>query len=339
MAQENILVYLPSPLGDAVMCTPALRAIRRGFLEAKITFLASQVVASVLSPCDFNDEWIVSAGKTTSLIAELRRGRFDKVILFKNSFSSAMISFLAGIPERIGYSRDGRGIFLTSKIYPQKEANGSFKKVPMIDYYLEIPKHLGCDVSDRRLTLKVDPQDANSMQQKLKFLPADGPIVILVPGGAFGPSKCWMPAHFAAAADELTERFNATVVISVAPNEAEKEIATKICQSAKNNLHNLAETPLSLGELKALFDTASLVITNDTGPRHIAIALERKVITLFGPNDPQWTRTGYKDEIEIVGNAPCAPCAKPNCKETVHRCMEDITVEKVVNAAEQMLKK
>jgi heptosyltransferase-2 len=209
----------------------------------------------------------------------------------------------------------------------------------MIDYYLEIPKHLGCDISDRRLTLKVDPQDSASMQQKLEsFLPADGPIVILVPGGAFGPSKCWMPERFASTADKLIERFNATVVISVAPNEAEKDIAANICRSAKNTLHNLAETPLSLGELKALFDSAGLIITNDTGPRHIAIALERKVITLFGPNDPQWTRTGYENEVEIVGKAPCAPCAKPNCKETVHRCMEDITVETVLNTAEKMLK-
>jgi heptosyltransferase-2 len=83
---------------------------------------------------------------------------------------------------------------------------------------------------------------------------------------------------------------------------------------------------------------ADLVISNDTGPRHIAIALKRKVITLFGPNDPAWTDTGYENEIKIVGDAPCAPCTKPVCKMSEHLCMQAITVDMVCNAAEKLLK-
>ena len=116
----------------------------------------------------------------------------------------------------------------------------------------------------------------------------------------------------------MNSRISSTCVqlaslLSRTPNEA--EIANDICRSSKNKVYNLAETPLTPGELKALFAKAELVITNDTGPRHIAIALERKVITLFGPNDPVWTRTGYENEIEIIGHAACAPCAKPECSE------------------------
>lgn len=337
MEQEKILVYLPSPLGDAILCTPALRSLRQRFSEAKICFLAKGAVKDVLSPSDFADEWIESPKKSVGLIHILRQHHFDKAILFKNSFGSAMITSLARIPERIGYARDGRDIFLTSKLHPQKDTDGKFKPVVMIDYYLEIAKHLGCDIPNRKLALDVDATDAEAIQDKLKFLSTDAPIVILVPGGAFGPSKCWLSDRFAKTADHLIEKFGATVVISVAPNEAEEKIAGDICRLAKNKIYDLAKTPVTLGELKALFARAELVITNDTGPRHIAIALERKVITLFGPNDPAWTRTGYENEIEITGHTACPPCAKPKCSKPSHLCMEAITVEQVCEQAKKML--
>jgi heptosyltransferase-2 len=89
--------------------------------------------------------------------------------------------------------------------------------------------------------------------------------------------------------------------------------------------------------LKVLFSIADLVISNDTGPRHIAAAFGRKVITLFGPNDPAWTDTGYENEIQIVGDVPCAPCGKPVCRKSEHLCMQAITVEMVCNAAKKLL--
>ncbi|GAI94182.1 unnamed protein product, partial [marine sediment metagenome] len=114
-------------------------------------------------------------------------------------------------------------------------------------------------------------------------------------------------------------------------------VGEKICRLSKHKLVNLGEKPLTLGRLKALFAMADLVITNDTGPRHIAIALRRKVVTLFGPNDPAWTETGWQDEIQIVADVDCAPCRKPKCKKERHLCMESITVEMVYQAAEKML--
>ena len=94
---------------------------------------------------------------------------------------------------------------------------------------------------------------------------------------------------------------------------------------------------MTLGQLKALIASADLVITNDTGPRHIAVALKRKVVSLFGPNDPAWTDTGYQKEIQIVADVECAPCAKPTCKMDTHLCMESITAETVLDAAKQIL--
>jgi heptosyltransferase-2 len=108
---------------------------------------------------------------------------------------------------------------------------------------------------------------------------------------------------------------------------------------SRHELVNLADKPVSISELKALFAKAELIISNDTGPRHIAIGLRRKVVTLFGPNNPAWTETGYENEIKIVGQAPCAPCHRPICKKPEHLCMQSISVQMVCNAAAELLSK
>ena len=248
---------------------------------------------------------------------------------------------------------------LSDKLYPPRLPNGQFKPISMIDYYLAIASWLGGDTADRRLELLIDPQCIKSLRAKLPELDhAAGPIIVIVPGGAYGLSKCWPSERFAQTADWLIANYHATVVVSVSPDPAEKKIAKEICNSSslslraqrafspersrrgsnlKYKLINLAETPLSLGELKALFSRADLVISNDTGPRHIAIALQRKVVTLFGPNDPAWTDTDYENEIQIVGNVPCTPCTKPLCKKSQHWCMQAITIQMVCDAAKELL--
>ena len=268
----------------------------------------------------------------------LRAKAFTDGILLKNSFGSAMGLFLAGIPSRTGYVRDGRGFLLTNKLYPAKDSRGKFMANPMVDYYLAIAESLGCDVSQRQLELTVDEDKKEELLRKLPSLAESGrPVVILVPGGAFGPSKCWMSERFAQTADWLIDRYNAQVVISVSPNPFEKRIADEICSCSGNQFINLAQTPVTLGELKSLFSMAQLVITNDTGPRHIAIALGRRVVTLFGPNDPAWTDTGYEKEIKLTPEGPCVMCGKPVCDKPAHFCMESITVEKVCQAAQRLL--
>lgn len=336
--KEKILVWLPSPMGDAVLCTPALRAIREHFDGASICFLGPKVVRDVLWPCPFNDEWMMPESNIFRFAANLRKQKFTKVILFKNSFGSALTVWLAGIPERIGYARDGRGIFLSRKLKPLTLESGGFKPASMVDYYLSPCGEIGCDISDRRMRLVLNADDQNEAEQKLpKVFASDGPVVILVPGGAFGPSKCWAADRFAKTADRLIEEYDATVVVSVAPNEAEIRIARDICSLAKHELVSLASMSLSLGELKALIGRSDLMITNDTGPRHIAIALERNLVTLFGPNNPEWTQTGYENETQIIGRGPCVPCDKPVCRMEEHICMNSITVEEVCDAAAKYL--
>ena len=326
-------------MGDAILCTPALRAIRKHFKSCEISFLAKPVVRELLSPGGFNNNWLEQRNDNPFAIAlELKKHKFTHAILFKNSFGSALAASLARIPLRIGYAREGRGFLLTDKLYPLKLPNGKFKPVSMIDYYLAISSQLGAETGNRTLELSVETQKSKKFESLFPELAGcGGPIIILVPGGTFGPSKCWPSERFAQTADWLITNYNATVVISVGPDPFEKQIAREICDSSKYKLINLAERSANLGELKTLFSRAELVISNDTGPRHIAIALQRKVITLFGPNDPAWTDIGYENETQIVGNVPCAPCRKPVCKKRRLLCMEAITVEMVCNAAGKLL--
>lgn len=337
MTRQRILIWLPSPLGDAIMATAALRALRRRDPEARLVGFASPPVRQVLSPCPFVDEWIDQASFAAN-VAALRAAGVDTAVLMKNSFGCALAVWLAGIGRRIGYARDGRSLLLTDRIEPFKKPGGGFKPTLAVDYYLRLVATLGADTSDRATELVFAESDANTLREKLPAaFEHPGPLIVLVPGGAFGPSKCWPSERFARAADTLIEQHNAQVVISIAPNEAERTIANAIRRQARHPLISLGDSPLPLGALKALIGRAALVITNDTGPRHIACALGRPVVSLFGPNNPEWTRTGYAGEIQIVGRGPCVPCDKPVCKQPEHVCMESITVGEVLAAAETQL--
>ncbi|MHC4293395.1 MAG: glycosyltransferase family 9 protein [Planctomycetota bacterium] len=137
-------------MGDAVLCTPALRAIRERFDNSKITFFAKPIVQKILSPCSFNDAWIVQkTGNPFSITNVLKGKKFSQAILFKNSFASALAVFLARIPARIGYAREGRDFLLTQKLLPPKTHEGKFKPSSMIDYYLAVASWVGADVTKK----------------------------------------------------------------------------------------------------------------------------------------------------------------------------------------------
>ena len=341
MANQTILIWLPSPMGDAVLCTPALRAIRTQYPDAALWLYGNGVVRSVLSPNTISNNWIEQcSGNPFAIAAEFKKYSFDTVLLFKNSFMSALTVWLARIPVRIGYAREGRGFLLTETLEPPRLPDGDYAPLSMIDYYRGVAAQIEANSADRLPELEVSRNDTKSLQEKLpEIFITDGPMVIFVPGGAFGANKCWPAENFAKLADWLVEKYEATVILSVAPNSFEQRIAEEVCSRSKHRLINLGETPLSLGELKALFLTADLVVANDTGPRHIAIALKRKVITLFGPNDPAWTQTGYENEIQIVADVACAPCQEPQCHMEELLCMYSISVESVCKAAEKLLAK
>lgn len=338
MKEKNVLIWLPSPLGDAIMATPALRVFRSLFADAKITFMAPAFTQQVLSPSRFCDDWIVLPKGFWPTVKMLRSHKFDAAVLLKNSFGCALTVRLAGIKRRIGYARDGRSFLLTDKSFPLRTQAGEYIPAPMTDYYLKIAESLGAAVDNRKPELSFTTECVNTVKEKIPALnDLQGPLVILVPGGAFGPSKLWPIQRYAQLADRLHKTYNATVILSIAPVPEEIQIAETICRQAASDVMHLGNLSLSGGELKALFSLADVVIANDTGPRHIAIALNKNVVSLFGPNNPQWTQTGHDKETQIVGKAACVPCDKPQCRQSQHICMESITVDAVLKAAGHFL--
>ena len=252
--RDNILIWLPSPMGDAILCTPALRALRKKFSDQDIYFLASPTVKQVHSPNIFNDHWLeTNSSNSLTLPIRLRRHNFSTVILLKNSFGSALVTSCSKIPERIGYARDCRSFLLTGKIQPERTVDGHFKPLSMIDYYLKIAETLHCDIQDRKLQLPLDTTEKSNLPQQIqKLISSDTPLVVLVPGGTFGPSKCWPAERFARTADYLTEKYQATVIISVAPNEKERNIARQIMRFTSHPVYSTLDPALSIAQLKIL---------------------------------------------------------------------------------------
>jgi heptosyltransferase-2 len=156
---DNILLWLPSPMGDAILATPALRAIRSRFTSAHITFFANPVIRQILSPTPFADAWLDQKEQNPFSIAhKLKQHKFTHAILLKNSFASALACFLAAIPSRTGYAREGRALLLTDKLYPPRLSTGRFKPISALDYYLAVASHLGAQTKDTSPELSTEPE-------------------------------------------------------------------------------------------------------------------------------------------------------------------------------------
>lgn len=338
---QRIVILLPNPLGDAVMFTPALRAIRAKFGQAELVLLGRPGPAALLTPNPWTDR-VIAAGGFRAAVRTLRSGRFDLAVLGANSFRSALTAALGGASRRLGYDRDGRGWLLTDRLKPPRDDRGRIAVPPAIDYYLALAAALGADASDRRMELGVDDSDAATAEQLLAGAGLDParPLVMLNPGASFGPAKMYPPELFAAVGDALVRSRGAHIVINAAPGEV--AIAQSVEEAmAEPVLVNLARVGSTLGLLKALVKRSALLVTNDTGPRHFAAALGVPVVTIFGPTDPDRTRIYYDKERPIRADVPCSPCQKKRCplppgRERL-RCMLQIPPETVVAAAEQLL--
>jgi heptosyltransferase-2 len=354
---QRILIVQPSWVGDAVMATPTLRAIRALYPKAHISYLMRRYVKPVYTGLPWADKLITyRTGKTRykakagkgifELAARLRRGRFDLAILLPNSFKSALLCKLAGIDRIVGYERDGRGFLLSDKLLPVKE-RGKFVPSPIVKYYLGVAHYLGSTTRDIRLELAVtenERRDAEAVLARVGLDPsiarpaASGlpPMILLNPGAQYGAAKCWLPEHFAQLADRFIEELGATVLISAAPRE--RSIVDAITRQMKHAPVDLSRAGMDLGALKEIVRRCDLMVTNDTGPRHIAAAFDVPVVTIFGPTHPEWTEIHFAKERKVAVKVFCGPCQKKTCPLD-HRCMTWVTPALVYASAMQALGK
>ncbi|HXG13054.1 MAG TPA: lipopolysaccharide heptosyltransferase II [Gemmataceae bacterium] len=338
----HIAVFLPNWVGDAVMATPALRALRNHFAGARLVGVMRPYVAGVLEGGDWFDQIILANGGPWSqaipaVAWRLRRLGIDLAVLFPNSFRSALIAWLGGCRRRVGYNRYGRGPLLTDSLEPIRDEHGRPRPSPIIDAYNRLAERVGCPWPGYRMELFTTPRDelaADTVWRQTRL--SDYPEVIcLNPGAAFGSAKHWPAEYFTALARELADRRGSGVLVLCGPGE--RELARRIAaQAGRPSVHSLADHPLSLGLSKACVRRADLLITTDSGPRHFAAAFDRPVITLFGPTHIAWTETYHRRAVHLQKEVPCGPCQRRVCPLD-HRCMKLLTPAEVFEAAARLL--
>jgi len=338
----KILVRAPNWVGDAVMAIPALEAIRRIHAAAEIAILAPPAVADLyrdqpfvdrILECDKSGQYKGLWGRE-KLVGELRRERFDLAILLQNAFEAAWLAWRAGIPERAGYARDGRGPFLTKPICVPKEG-----EIPRHEsqYYLELIRRAGWsdsrgEIAPIRLCVPL-PARESAKAAVLRAGAREGAWrCAIAPGASYGAAKCWPPERFASLADRLISECGADVILFGTPNE--KEMAARICSAMQNRPISLVGQT-SMRDLAALFSSCSIFIGNDSGAMHVAAAAGLPVIGIFGSTDPGGTAPVTSQFTLIREVVSCSPCFLRSCPVD-HRCMTRIGVDSVFAAAQRV---
>jgi heptosyltransferase-2 len=337
---KRILVRGPNWLGDAVMCEPALRGLRRLFPDAQITLLVKPAVADLFAdhPALMRVLTYDTKGRHAGLLGkwalarQLRRQGFDLAVLFQNAFEAAFLTFLAGVPRRYGYATDGRSLLLSDPVVVPDQRT----LVHQVRYYWDLLKPLGLTGDPPAPELIVLPEDEQAMVGRFAQggLTATDIVVGINPGSTYGSAKRWLPERFV----EVTERLcraicespgqQVSVVIFGAKGEERlgQEIAARL--SSRSLVLSGATT---IRELMAGVKRCSLFLTNDTGPMHIASAFQVPIVAIFGPTD--WRTTSPFGGAPAIVRQPvdCAPCLLRECPID-HRCMTRVTVDQVYEA-------
>ena len=356
---RRILVRGTNWLGDAVMTTPALLRLREKFPGAHITLLTPEKLCDLwLHHPAVNEIIPFAPGENVfSVGRKLCAGKFNLALIFPNSPRSAIETWLAGIPQRIGCARPWRNFFLTNAIAPRADAIKMRKRsvaeiqqliaVPtqnsklktqnlsshQIHEYLHLVAALGANPEPLPPTLFVTPDEIEAVKRKFGLEKITQPIFGLNAGAEYGPAKRWPIEKFIAAACEIQQRTNCVWLLF--GGKADVPIANQIepTQNSKLKIHNLTGQT-SLRELMALLKLCRVLLTNDSGPMHVAAALGTPVVVPFGSTSPELTGPGLPGDQRhrlLKSDAPCSPCFRRKCPIDF-RCMNDITVERVVAA-------
>ena len=329
---KQLAIIFPSWVGDTVMATPVLRAVRAARPDARVTVVCRSGLDQLLAGCPWVDDIVAvemkRLGGTLRAVRRLRGESVPAALLLPNGLRSALVAVLAGARVRVGYRRAGRGPLLSHGL-ARPPGRGP---VAAVEYYATLARFaLGIDHVDTRMALTVTEAERAEAARLLEGVPT--PFVVLCPG-ANRAAKRWPAERFAAVADELATRHGLAAVATGSP--AERSVLASVTAAARTPVVDLAGQGVSLGTLKGIIAEARLMITNDTGPRHIAAALGTPTVSLFGPTDPRWTTIDSPCE-KILMAEPFLP-AELIADDHPTGCMIGrITVGDVLSAAGQLL--
>jgi heptosyltransferase II len=388
----RILVRGTNWLGDAVMTTPALMRLREKFPKAQITLLTPEKLKDLWTGHPAVNETISFApGESIfSVGRKLRRAgssrcddrtaqravptKFDLALVLPNSPRSAIETWLARIPQRVGYARPWRNFFLTQAVPPcpeavkmQKRSLAEIRRLVAADVnrrtipedraftsaatnphqiheYLHLAAALGANPEPLTPQLFVSPDEIESAKKKFGLEQITQPIFGLNPGAEYGPAKRWPVERFIAAAKEIQQRTNCVWLILGGKNDV--SLAERVGSELRtpNSLPRRSEAETgalrtlagrtSLRELMSLLKLCRVLLTNDSGPMHVAAALGTPVVVPFGSTSPELTGPGLPGDARhrlLKSDTPCSPCFRRECPIDF-RCMTGISIERVVEA-------
>jgi lipopolysaccharide heptosyltransferase II len=356
---DKILIINPFGVGDVLFTTPVIRTIKDNQPDTIIGYWCNERVRDILkhnphidkifalSRGDikriYNQSRIKGIYSFLKLVYSIKKEHFDISLDFSLDHRYGLISKLSGIKKRIGFNYKKRGRFLTDRI----DIDG-YQAKHVVEYYLDLLKFINIKPQDARLELAITGQSKREAQDFLakRGINSQDLIIAIIPGagaswGKVASIKQWPPENFAWLADKIVENYRAKIIIM--GDFSEKELARQVMASMHHKAIDLSGIT-TLGELGALLSEMNLVITNDGGPLHMAIALGKKTVSFFGPVDPRVYGPYPADRnrhIVLRKALDCSPCYSKfrlnPCRKN-KECLKAIDVEEALEAVNRLLK-
>ncbi len=334
---NKILVFTTNWLGDALFLSPFLAALKHNFAQSHLAVLCVPRVRWIFKNNPDVDNIIefdekgrqASLIKRLGLIFRLQREGFDTAFIIKPSLSRTLLLKLSGVGRIVGFDNPKSGWLLTDKV-PLPD-----KALHKIDYFLSMIEHLGFKINQRRYVFYPSREDEIYVDKLLSQtgIPRNLPLIVINPGGNWLPKR-WLPENFSQLIKRIKQRFPINIAITGA--DKDKELAERIIRQSGVEVYNFAGRT-TLGQLGALMQEADIIITADSGPMHIAAAVGKKVIALFGPTSAVITGPyPLGEHIIIQKDVGCkVPCYDKDCQD--YRCMQTISVDEVLEKVEGLL--
>ena len=329
-------------LGEALLSIPAIRALKQSS-NAFILALVNPVVKELLAGTPEIDqilvfdekEWNKNIFARLRFLSQIRKMRFDLAVILNPSKRFHILSYLAGIPRRLGYNRKW-GFLLTDRIEDKKFQGQKHE----VEYNLDLARAIGTNTEDKHISIKVERENEQFVENLLpKYGIKENDLIIAIHPHSSNPAKTWPKGNFASVADELYSKFSAKVVIIGGAQE--RKAVIKLISLAKYPPINLSGK-LTLKQLAAFLKRCNLLISNDSGPVHIAAAMGRPTVVIFGRNIPgvgpkRWGPWG-NGHIVLYKDSGCNPCLDRDCPHNF-KCLTSISPEEVLQAVDRQLKR
>ncbi len=322
---SRTLIVAPNWVGDNVMAIPVLDALAA--TGRSLTVLARPHLEPLFRAIAAVDRVVVRAGSDRETIRNIREADFEEAVILPNSFRSAWLPFRAGIPVRWGYRGEFRGFLLEPAL---RRPEGIRHQLTDYDSLLD---RVGAAIPSKQPWLNLSPAQLDFGRRALQEIGVqseDAPQTVGVfPGAEFGPSKRWPSDHFAELLRQLDRHQDLKMVLLAGPGE--EALAAEIREKSAVTIP-LVGPQLNLVELAAVLAHLQVLVTNDSGPMHIAAATGTRCVAIFGPTNPTRTAPVGEGHHVLYTRRWCSPCFKKHCPLLHHRCMRDLSVTRVIDA-------